>query len=189
MGQLLDQLRGAVTTPTTTVGPPPGRAEAAVLLLADPGDDGLPLLFVRRADHLRLHAGQIGFPGGSREPGDSDIVATALREAGEEVGVEPDNVEVLGALPARLTRRSDLWLTPVVGLQRHRFAVRGDGYEVAEWFWLPLDTLRRAPHRVEERGAEGGHPGRVHYFEAEGRTIWGVTGGIVSDLLERLGSP
>ncbi len=185
--ELVDELRGAVQALGASPAPPPGRREAAVLMLADPTTPGLPLLFVRRADHLRLHAGQIGFPGGSREPDDPDLVATALREAGEEVGLDPAGVEVVGTLPARLTARSDLWLTPVVALLKRPFAVRGDGYEVAEWFWLPLAHLRRAPHTVRDLPTASGEARLVHFYEAGGRTIWGVTGGIVHDLLERLG--
>jgi 8-oxo-dGTP pyrophosphatase MutT (NUDIX family) len=184
---LVAALRRAVSpAPEQPAAPPQGKREAAVLLLADPSATGLPLLFVRRTDHLRFHAGQIGFPGGSREPGDADLVATALRESEEEIGLDPANVEVLGFLPPRLTRRSDLWLTPVVGLRREPFAVRGDGYEVAEWFWVPLATLRDAPHRVEEVRTVGEEAQRVHFFDAEGRMIWGVTGQIVADLLDRL---
>ncbi len=184
---LIDALRRAVTRdPDASPAPPPDKREAAVLLLADPTSEGLPLLFLRRTDHLRFHAGQIGFPGGSREPSDPDIVATALREAREEIGLDPANVEVLGLLPSRLTRRSDLWLTPVIGLRRAPFAIRGDGYEVAEWFWVRITTLRDAPHRVEAMGAAGEQRIPVHFFDAEGRVIWGVTGQIVHDLLERL---
>jgi 8-oxo-dGTP pyrophosphatase MutT (NUDIX family) len=186
-GQLIDRLRHAFAETAPEAPPPPGKREAAVLMLFDPARDGLPLLFVRRADHLRLHAGQIALPGGSREPGDPHLAATAVREAGEEVGLDPADVEVIGALAARLTRRSDLWLTPVAGIQRRPFTVRGDGHEVAEWFWLPLARLLAADHRAEGRDADGGEGRLVHYYEADGRTIWGVTGGIVHDLLERLG--
>jgi 8-oxo-dGTP pyrophosphatase MutT (NUDIX family) len=182
---LVDRFRRAAGTASPSPSPA-GEREAAVLVLADPEREGVPLLFVRRADHLRFHAGQFGFPGGSREPSDADVVRTALREAAEEVGVDPAAVEVVGALPPRLTRRSDLWLTPVLALQRRPITVRGDGYEVAEWFWLPLASLRTAPYRVEEMGSEDGKPHRVHFFEIEGRTIWGVTGAIIHDLLERL---
>jgi len=88
----------------------------------------------------------------------------------------------------RLTYRSDLWLTPIAGLQTRPFSVRGDGNEVAEWFWLRLGDLLIAPHRAEEWTAEGDERRLVHYYEAGGRTIWGVTGRIVHDLLERLGT-
>lgn len=184
--ELIDRLRRAVGEPAPDL-PPPGKRQAAVLMLFDPASEGLPLLFVQRADHLRLHPGQIGFPGGSREPGDADLTATALREAAEEVGLSPDDVEVVGSLPSRLTRRSDLWLTPVAGLLRGPFRVRGDGYEVADWFWLPLATLVAAPHRVETWAGDAGAERLIHYYEAGGRTIWGVTGGIIHDLLDRLG--
>ena len=185
--ELLARLRKALAGPAPKAPPPPGKREAAVLMLFDPAREGIPLLFVRRADHLRLHAGQIGLPGGSREHGDRDIVATALREAGEEVGVDPADVEVIGSLPARLTHRSDLRLTPIAALQRRPFEVRGDGFEVAEWFWLPLHNLLAAGHRSEAWTAEPGETRLVHHYEVEGRTIWGVTGGIVHDLLERFG--
>jgi 8-oxo-dGTP pyrophosphatase MutT (NUDIX family) len=187
-GGLTDRLRRALGAPAAAGPPPPGKREAAVLMLFDPARAGLPLLFVRRADHLRLHAGQIALPGGSREKGDRDAVATALREAGEEVGLDPSDVEIIGALPPRLTNRSDLWLTPVAGLQRRPFTIRGDGHEVAEWFWLPLEGLMTAAHRVEHWGREGSGPRPVHFYELEGRTVWGVTGAIVHDLLERLGA-
>ncbi len=187
-GDLTERLRRAFDPRVPGGPPPPGKREAAVLMLFDPARAGLPLLFLRRSEHLRLHAGQIALPGGSREREDVDAVATALREAGEEVGLDPDDVEIIGVLPPRLTNRSDLWLTPVAGLQRRPFTVRGDGHEVAEWFWLPLEGLMTAAHRVEEWAREESEPRSVHFYDLEGRTVWGVTGAIVHDLLERLGT-
>ena len=166
--------------------PPPGRRRAAVLLLADPQSAGLPLLFVRRADHLRHHPGQIGLPGGSVEPGDADLVATALREAGEEVGLEAGAVEVVGKLPPLLTAVSDLWLTPIVALQRREWEVRSDGWEVAEWFRVRLDDLLTAPHSTRPMERDG-RRGMVHFYDVDGRTIWGVTAAILHGLMERLG--
>jgi 8-oxo-dGTP pyrophosphatase MutT (NUDIX family) len=184
---LLDRLRGAVDRVATPPAPAsPGKRQAAVLILVDPEQSHLPVLFVQRADHLRQHAGQIAFPGGATEPDDEDSVATALREAAEEIGVDTANVEVLGLLPPRLTAVSDLWLTPVVGLQRQPFEVRGDGFEVAGWFRVGLADLLTAPHEVRDLEHEG-LIRSVHFYDVGGRTIWGVTAAILHDLLARLG--
>jgi 8-oxo-dGTP pyrophosphatase MutT (NUDIX family) len=183
----IDGLRLALIPPSAAAAAPSGKRRAGVMLLLDPGQSGIPLLFVRRADFLRRHPGQIGFPGGSSEPIDADIVATALREAGEEVGLDGGNVEVIGTLPGLLTQTSDLWVTPVVGVQRHPFTVRGDGHEVAETFWLTLEGLLHCPHRVRHVDAGADAERNVHFYDIQERTIWGVTGGIVHDLLALVG--
>ena len=157
-----------------------------MLLLFDPSSPGLPLLFMLRSRELRFHAGQIGFPGGSEEPGDSGIVATALRESSEEVGLDASNVDVIGVLSPLVTATSERWLTPVVGLQRADWTVRPDDHEVAEWFRIDLDTLLRAPHSVRELERDGERR-LVHFYEAEGRVIWGVSGAILHELMERMG--
>jgi 8-oxo-dGTP pyrophosphatase MutT (NUDIX family) len=157
-----------------------------VLLLFDPTDVDLPLLFILRSGSLRFHAGQIAFPGGSRDPVDRDVIATALREAAEEVALAPDNVDVLGILPPFLTAVSDLWLTPVVGLQRSPWVITTDAVEVAEWFRIDLATLLNAPHTVRDIPRDGQHR-LVHFYEVEGRVIWGVSAAILHELLTRLG--
>ncbi len=139
-----------------------------------------------RSEALRHHAGQIAFPGGSVEPTDADMVATALREAQEEVGLDPNNVEVLGELPPFITAVSNRWLTPVAGLQREAWTVRPDEHEVAEWFHIGLDTLLAAPHTIREL-ERNGERRRVHFYEAEGRVIWGVSAAILHELMRRLG--
>jgi 8-oxo-dGTP pyrophosphatase MutT (NUDIX family) len=159
---------------------------ASVLLLCDPTTPGVPLLFVLRSSHLREHAGQIAFPGGSAEPDDADVVATALREAHEEVGVEPDNVEVLGLLSPFSTVVSDRWLTPVVGLERSPSNLHSDEFEVAEWFRIDIAELMTAPHTVRELERDGVRRS-VHFYEASQRIIWGITAAIVHELLELLG--
>lgn len=157
-----------------------------MLLLLDPADPGLPILFVQRADHLRHHAGQIGLPGGTTETVDADLAATALREAAEEVGLEPGNVEVIGKLPPLLTAVSLRWLTPVVAAQRRPWTPSGDGWEVAQWFRVRLADLLVAPHHTQE--VESAPLRRaIHFYEVDGRTIWGATGAIVHELLRRLG--
>jgi 8-oxo-dGTP pyrophosphatase MutT (NUDIX family) len=139
-----------------------------------------------RSPELRFHPGQIGFPGGTAEPSDGDVVATALREASEEVGLQPGNVDVIGLLSPLITATSERWLTPVVGLQRRQWEVRSDPYEVAEWFRIGLDELMAAPHTVQQFHRDGvAHD--VHFYTAGGRSIWGVSGAILHELLARLG--
>jgi 8-oxo-dGTP pyrophosphatase MutT (NUDIX family) len=156
------------------------------LLLCDPATRGVPLLFVLRSEELRQHPGQIAFPGGGAETTDADVVATALREADEELGIGPDSVEILGVLTPFSTVVSSRWLTPVVGLQRGPIELRSDHFEIAEWFHVDLAELMVAPHTVREIDRNGLR-GQIHYYEVADRTIWGVTGAIVHELLERLG--
>jgi 8-oxo-dGTP pyrophosphatase MutT (NUDIX family) len=184
---LLERLRHAVSMPSGKPQDPPyGSRRASVLLLFDPSQLGLPLLFMLRSDALRFHPGQIAFPGGAEEDGDRDVIDTALREANEEVGLPRDNVQVLGVLSPLLTATSDRWLTPVVGLQSHEWQVQADSHEVAEWFCIPLTELLRAPHSVRTLQRDGVSRA-VHFYEHGGRTIWGVSAAILHELMARLG--
>lgn len=165
--------------------PPQSRRRAAVLLLFDGRSPGLPLLFMERTAHLRHHAGQIGFPGGGAEADDADLVATALREAGEEAGIPATAVEVIGLLPPLLTATSDNWLTPVVGLQVADVELRPDPFEVARLFRADLAALMDAPHTVHSVIYEG-RMREVHFYEVDGNIVWGVTGAIVAELIARI---
>ncbi|MGA7988282.1 MAG: CoA pyrophosphatase [Candidatus Dormiibacterota bacterium] len=184
---IVERLR-AIVRPVRHATPPPphGGLPASVLLLCDPSTAGVPLLFVLRSADLRSHPGQIAFPGGSAEPADSDVVETALREANEELGIEPENVEVLGLLSPFATVVSDRWLTPVVALERTPSTLRGDGFEVAEWFRVDIADLMVAPHTVRELQRDG-VARQVHFYDVPDRVIWGVTGVIVHELLALLG--
>lgn len=184
---IVNRLRAVVRDPHEPATPmPEGLRPASVLLLCDPATPAVPLLFVLRSEELRQHPGQIAFPGGGAETFDTDVVATALREAGEELGIQPSSVEVLGLLSSFSTVVSGRWLTPVVGLQRAPIDFRTDDFEIAEWFRIDIADLLVAPHTVREI-ERNGMRGRIHYYEASGRVIWGVTGAILHELLERLG--
>ncbi|HSP64759.1 MAG TPA: CoA pyrophosphatase [Candidatus Deferrimicrobium sp.] len=188
MRTLLERLRGAVDPLGIVHEPPPeSRRTAGVLLLFDSRDAGLPLLFIERTAHLRHHAGQIGFPGGGAESADATIVATAVREAGEEAGVPADAVEVIGALPPFLTATSDNWLTPVVALQNYDIELRPDPFEVARLFRLGLGALMTAPHSVRILTHDG-LSREVHFYEVDGNVVWGVTAAIVHELICRIES-
>ncbi|NDY92324.1 CoA pyrophosphatase [Ideonella livida] len=129
---------------------------ASVLVPLVTRPQGLQVLLTRRTDHLRDHAGQISFPGGRAEPQDADAVATALREAQEEVGLSAQHLEVLGPLPpyATITRYD---VTPVVALVAPEAAPCHDPGEVAEVFEVPLAFLMSPAHHQR------------HQFEWEGQ--------------------
>jgi 8-oxo-dGTP pyrophosphatase MutT (NUDIX family) len=163
---------------------------AAVLVPLIQHDDGLTVLLTQRTAHLSSHAGQISFPGGSREPDDADLIATALRETEEEVGLERQYVEVAGALPDYITG-SGFHISPIVGLVRTGFTLQPDPGEVADVFEVPLAFLMDPAHH-EQRMVRWGEVERVFYsmpfpIETGGRRfIWGATAGMLRNLYHLL---
>lgn len=161
----------------------PGHRRAAVLVPVLDAPEGPALLFTVRAAGLVRHAGQIAFPGGRVEPGE-DAVAAALREAQEEVGLDVDRGDVFGLLDDR-SSPFGLVATPVVARVAWPADLRLDPGEVAEAFTVPLALLAATPVLRETRVHEGGT--RVlHRYLVAGRDVWGMTGNIVKDLLDRL---
>jgi len=152
--------------------------------------DELTVLLTQRTAHLTDHPGQISFPGGRREPEDADEVATALREAQEEIGLGPEFVDVLGQLPVYATGTGFI-VTPVVALVRSGFSMQVDPFEVAEAFEVPLaflmDPSNHRWHAAEIAGrrrkflsmlwngvSADGDP--RHYF------VWGATAAMLRNL-------
>ncbi|MCW5658609.1 MAG: CoA pyrophosphatase [Burkholderiaceae bacterium] len=163
---------------------------ASVLVPLVERDDGLHVLLTRRTDHLTDHAGQVSFPGGRADPGDVDMVDTALREAHEEVGLPRERVQVLGPLNTYSTVSSYV-VTPIVGLIQPPFQLVLDAFEVAEAFEVPLRFLMTPAHH--QRHAMD-YEGVKRQFlsmpwvgiDAQGRPreyfIWGATAAMLRNL-------
>ena len=153
------------------------------------------VLLTQRTAHLSTHSGQVAFPGGKADDGDADASATALREAQEEVGLEPGFVEVLGHLPLYVTGTSFL-ITPVVALVQPGFALAPNHDEVSDVFEVPLHFLMNpANHRrhvVEVEGvrrewfsmpfADAAEAGTAAPTGGQERFIWGATAGMLRNL-------
>ncbi|WP_255196942.1 NUDIX hydrolase [Halorarius litoreus] len=157
--------------------------EAAVLVpvIEHAGDPHL--LFIKRADHLGEHAGQMSFPGGGREPSDDDLLQTALRECREEVGMHTDAVDVVGRIDdiRTVTRYS---VRPFVARVPDQEWIP-DGREVAEIALLSLTDLMDLDNYESER-RDHPHYGdiRIHFFRVDGFTVWGATGRMLAQFLE-----
>ncbi|MEZ5730519.1 MAG: CoA pyrophosphatase [Burkholderiaceae bacterium] len=162
---------------------------ASVLVPIVDRDPQPSVLLTRRPAHMRRHSGQVAFPGGRREPGDRDPVATALREAAEEVGLDTSHVEVIGRLPD-YTTGTGYRVTPVVAVVDARLVLRIDPDEVEEAFEVPLsylmDPRNHRRHRFADQGVErqflsmpygpdGPDADSAHF-------IWGATAAMLRNL-------
>lgn len=152
----------------------------------------LDVLLLARASTLRSHPGQVAFPGGRTDPGDDGPVETALREAREETGLDPDGVEVLGTLQAVPLEYSQHLVTPVLGWWRRPSPVRVvDEAESAAVFRAPvgdlLDPANRGVTVLRRDGQEWRGPGFIVHHASGDHLVWGFTGILLSTMFDRLG--
>jgi 8-oxo-dGTP pyrophosphatase MutT (NUDIX family) len=167
-----------------------GRASAVLVLFAagpqpDPAPNNPDLLFIQRSADLRLHAGQPAFPGGAIDAADDGPVAAALREAAEEVGVDPDGVDVVGTLPELFIPRTGFRVVPVLAWWREPCAVAPvDAAEVAAVERVSVSELADPATRVMVKGPNGF---LSPAFQVKGMLIWGFTAVLVDRLLALAG--
>jgi 8-oxo-dGTP pyrophosphatase MutT (NUDIX family) len=182
---LSDALRGVLLDPAhATTLSVHGRIEAAVLAALYVEHGELHAIFTRRRRDLRSHPGEISFPGGRRDPGE-ELALTALREAEEEIGLDRDDVLLLGALTPVPTIATSYAVYPFVGLIEAGAMWTPSAGEVDEVIELRLADLRAA--RTRRRLSHRGIPFRTDVYDVgEELVIWGATARIVSDLLSRL---
>lgn len=179
------QLRELLLTPAQAAAlDAPGKTDAAVLVTLFQRDgETVTVLTERRAD-LRRHAGEISFPGGRQDAPDEDLRRTALREADEEIGLAPEDVELVGALPPVGTFVTGYRVFPFVGLIEPGHVWRPQQTEVAEVLELSLADLVRG-HQMR-RLVRKGVPFRTPTYTVDGHLVWGATARILQHLLERL---
>jgi 8-oxo-dGTP pyrophosphatase MutT (NUDIX family) len=164
-----------------------GSAAAAVLAPLFERDGELYAVFTKRRSHLRLHAGQISFPGGRRESGDPDLIHTALREAQEEIGLDARTVTLVGALSPTPTVVTDIAIYPIVGLIPPPGAWTIADEEVEAVIEVSLAQLA-ASHRLQTFTRNNGEPVTTDAYTVGSDTMWGATARIVTELLARLAS-
>jgi 8-oxo-dGTP pyrophosphatase MutT (NUDIX family) len=181
------QLSASLLSPAEALALGGGGGTAAAVLLALYGWPERPgLLFTERRADLRRHAGEISFPGGRHDEADTDLAATALREAHEEIRLEPAAVDLAGALPPTATFVTGYRIHPFVGLipDPRDLDLEPNPAEVETLLTFSLEVLRKgyAMRRLLRRGI----PIHTPTFEADGHLIWGATARILGDLLDRI---
>jgi len=161
-----------------------GRTDAAVLVPLYLRKGQLHAVFTKRREDLRRHPGEISFPGGRFDEGERDLLATALREAEEEIGLPADAVEILGALQPTPTIATGYAVYPFVGLIEAGRAWTPSAREVAQVIELPLRSLLDgyARRRLVRRGL----PIRTDTYQVGEHLIWGATARILADLFDRI---
>ncbi len=163
------------------------RGAAVLVPLVERAGD-LSVVYIRRSDHVESHRGQVAFPGGRVDPTDRTLLETALREAHEEVGLEPGYVDVLGGFPIMNTLTSGVSVAPFVGVVTREVDFRADPKEVAEVFEVPVSALHSPRYRGNyEWRRDSGPSSSFPAILYGGQTIWGLTLRITENLLELMG--
>jgi 8-oxo-dGTP pyrophosphatase MutT (NUDIX family) len=163
----------------------PGVTKASAVLAPLFWRDGrLHLLFTKRSDHVTTHKGQISFPGGRHEPGDADLLATALRECHEEIGIPPEQVQVVGPLND-ITTLGGVCITPYLGMVPAGFAYVTDPREVAAMLEVPVAVfLDPARLTTQTHQFDDGRTRTVYFFDVGPDVVWGATARIVKEWLD-----
>lgn len=158
-------------------------ADASVLI-AITKETQPKILLTKRASHLNKHAGEVSFPGGKREPNDTDDIGVALRETAEEIGLIPSSVELLGELAVQ-TSKYGLSVKPIVGFIPVNSPLVAEPNEIERIFFVDLAELLTAdfmPYQITYAGQQI----RVPSFQLEGEIIWGLTAKILVDLMQHV---
>lgn len=182
----LDYLKSCLSCQDYALTPPEGLLPAGVLTPVFEVEGQVSLLFTQRTMFLKDHRGQISFPGGVRDPGDPDLLTTALRETEEEIGLDPRVVEILGNLQP-LGTVTGYWINPFVAQIPYPYDFRLNQHEVMHLLVFPMaafcvpERWRSGPYRYNDQTIQ------VCCWTYGDTVIWGATARVLLDLLNRLG--
>ena len=179
-------LRKALSPVASSEPPPPGLRPAGVLVPLRVAGGEITVTLARRTESVPHHKGQICFPGGSRDPGDMDLLGTALREAEEELGIRGTDVELLGAME-RVPTVTGFCIQPFVARIPRDARFHLDGFEVAETFDAPLSAFTDFSRYRAAGTTFLGKPYLVYFLDYDRFTIWGATARILHSLAELAG--
>jgi 8-oxo-dGTP pyrophosphatase MutT (NUDIX family) len=181
MGNIGDLLRPGLIAPRPDPPLPPGTPSAVLVPILERSAGGPALLFTVRSQEVRDHKGEISFPGGVRHDEDPDLLATAIRETEEELGMRPESFEILGGLPPVHTVVSGYVIVPFVALVRGRPSLDPSPVEIAEVLELDIGDLSRVEEEVMLEAQTAWFA-----YTLDGHTVWGATGRIVHSFLEAM---
>ena len=179
------QLRFMPTPPRTGWKPgefPSDARIAAALLLLYPGDRGASIALTVRASGLKRHAGQVSLPGGATDPGET-LTQAALREAHEEIGVDPATVRILGELTPVYVLVSGFTLHPVVGITHARHSFKPAAHEVDAVVEVSIEDLQDASSIRQGTRTREGVAIEYPYFDLKGHQVWGATAMILGEFI------
>lgn len=159
---------------------------AAVLVPLFLREDTVHVVLTKRTEHVRTHQGQVSFPGGAWEPRDASLLDTALREAHEEVGLRPQDPDILGVLDDLPTAVSGFLVRPFVASIPHPYDFVQDDAEVAGLLSPPLEVFADPSRRRDEIRERDGIRYPVHYFDVDGEVVWGATARMLVALTDLL---
>lgn len=169
--------------PSRKMNPPGTYSDSSVLIVLFPNSEGdLELVLTLRSKNID-HGGQLSFPGGRSDDGET-VVDTALREAEEEVGIPPENVEILGSLSTLYVDHSRNQVTPIVGYLQHQPNLILNPAEVEEAFTVELDSLVNKKNLTVEQWDLRDHTYHVPYWDVHRVPLWGATAMMLSEFLE-----
>jgi len=184
----IDQIRAILSTRNRTVIENPSLARAAVLVpLFKKGED-CHIVFTKRTDTVRYHKGEISFPGGVFDKKDLELKRTALREAFEEIGLEENDVQIIGMLDDIVTITQFI-VTPFVGLFSYPYPFELSSIEIAELIEVPVSSLLDEDCYSEREIIRGTRKEIVYAYQYESHIIWGATARILKQFLDMIQHP